>query len=404
MRFIEKFTVARRARQGLQMVSRYIKSILAETPVYDGWAALQAFRQKRQFDRIMLAVHVATSMEGASLVDALAVRRRDRRAISSRPRVFALGHEAWEEYGLWPSFRRLADFHLYPMGLVNGAWNSSLCVAEMQRILATVDEMDREAPVEMVFIYVDSSFLDPEMLRGLADRGIWTVLMGLDDKHKLAARIENGMLVGQERIAPLVDVYWTTWKSALPYLRKIGARPFYLAEGADPAFHHPMELERDIDVLFLGARYGIREKLVSYLQRQGFDVTAYGKGWAGGYVSFEESIELVNRSKVVLGIGGVGHLDGVQHLKGRDFEVPMCGAVYLTTYNPELTDWYSVGKDILCYSSPQNCAETLDWLLRDPDAQARIRAAALSRARRDHTWEKRLNALLGVFKKEGADE
>lgn len=386
------------------MVLRFIKSTLAETPVYDGWAAVKAIRQRKDFNRIMRLVHTSPEVEDASLSVALAVRRQSRRTLSSRPRVLAVGHEAWEQHGLWPSFRRIADFHLYSIGHVNGIWDEALRRSEAKRILAVVDEMEREAPVEMIFFYADSSFLDPGMLRVFTDRGIWTILMGLDDKHKLATRIEKGMVIGQEQVAPLVDVYWTTWKAALPYFWKIGARPIYLAEGADPAFHRPIKLERDIDVLFLGARYGTREKMVSYLRRQGFNVTAYGKGWPSGYVSFEESVELVNRSKVVLGIGGVGHLDEVQHLKGRDFEVPMCGAVYLTTYNPELTDWYSLGKEVLCYSSSQNCAEMLDWLLRDQATQAQIRAAALSRAQQDHTWEKRLSVVFRELGKVVADE
>lgn len=385
------------------MILRYLKSALIETPVYDGWTALQTMRQQRCFDRLMRTVHVSGT-DVRSLAEVLAVRRLGRRKLSRRPRVLAIGHEAWEQYGLWPSFRKLADFHFYPIGLRNGVWGESFRRIEGQRILAAVDALESDGGVELVFIYADSSFLAPEMLQGLAERKIWTVLMGLDDKHKLERRVEMGMPVGQELVAPLVDVYWTTWKAALPYFWKIGARPLYLAEGADPSFHRPMELERDIDVTFLGARYGVREKLVRYLHHEGFEVEAYGKGWPNGHVSFKHSVELINRSKVVLGIGGVGHLDGVQHLKGRDFEVPMCGAVYLTTYNPELSDWYSIGKDILCYSSPQNCAESLDWLLRAPDTQARIREAAVFCALKNHTWERRLSRLLDVFWAVAEDE
>ena len=79
-----------------------------------------------------------------------------------------------------------------------------------------------------------------------------------------------------------------------------------------------------------------------------------------------------------LGVGGVGHLDEVQHLKGRDFEVPMCGAVYLTTYNPELCDWYQVGEEILCYGSFQNCAEILINLLSDSKKMEKIHLKEIS--------------------------
>ena len=85
---------------------------------------------------------------------------------------------------------------------------------------------------------------------------------------------------------------------------------------------------------------------------------------------------------------------GVQHLKGRDFEVPMCGAVYLTSYNPELSDWYDIGRDILCYSSSQDCLEILKWLLPDLDKQSKIRDNAQNRSRQQNTWECRIKKIL----------
>lgn len=263
--------------------------------------------------------------------------------------------------------------------------------------MARIKQLEHKRPVELVFLYCDSSFVDPEAIKNLSSRGIWTILMGLDDKHKFCERREFGMRVGQSLIAPLVDLYWTTWKAGLPLFWKIGARPVYLAEGADPEYHKPIECLKDIDVLFLGQCYGNRPQLIGYLRQQGFDVQTYGKGWPNGHTTFEKSVELISRAKVVLGIGDVGYVQGIQHLKGRDFEVPMCGAVYLTSYNPELADWYDIGRDILCYSSPQNCGELLLWILNDPEEQEKIRHAALARSRREHTWEKRISELFKLI-------
>lgn len=378
-------------------IKHQIKSIVLKTPIYSAWVALQKYRQQKEFQSVLAKIHGLKNNDD-SLARALSIRGANRRVLSSRPRILALGHEAWEQHGLWPSFGRIADFHFFPLDLINGTWSEKLRDQMAQSILSRLDELERERPVEMVFIYADSAFLAPDMLRELSRRNIWTVLMGLDDKHKFSPHTQFGMQTGQSFIAPLVDVYWTTWKAAVPLFWEIGARPLYLAEGADPNFHHPIEMNRDIDVLFLGARYGVRGELVAFLRSHGINVAAFGKGWPTGYVSFEKSIELINRSRVVLGIGGVGHLDGVQHLKGRDFEVPMCGAVYITSYNPELADWYAIGDEILCYSSPQNCVETLNCILRDTQKQMEIRNAALLRSLRDHTWESRLHQLFGMLR------
>ena len=159
-------------------------------------------------------------------------------------------------------------------------------------------------------------------------------------------------------------------------------------------------ISQDIDVLFLGQKYGNRARLISRLRSRGFKVVTAGNGWPEGFADFDKSLELVNRAKVVLGIGDVGYLSSVQHLKGRDFEIPMCGAVYLTTYNPELADWFEIGREILCYDSPQDCEEILRGLLNNPDKQRELRNAAVARSLKDHTWEHRIAKLFGLMRTE----
>jgi spore maturation protein CgeB len=138
--------------------------------------------------------------------------------------------------------------------------------------------------------------------------------------------------------------------------------------------------------------------LVKGLRELGFCVEAYGAGWPGGSISYEKMAELTSRAKVVLGMGGVMHTDRVHHLKGRDFEVPMAGAVYLTSFNAELADHFAIGSEILCYSSLEECAEILAHTLRDPVALTRIGEAARKRCLQDHTWEGRVHEMLEIVR------
>ncbi|MBT9168244.1 MAG: hypothetical protein DDT19_01589 [Syntrophomonadaceae bacterium] len=374
-----------------------LKLWLQDTWAYELFSRFKGRQQEHAFSQLLLNAYQGysgTSTSESHLLSLVAQRR----PISNRPRVVGFGHDAWEQYGLWPTFRRISDFHHVSVDLNSNSWGAGYRKQAGECLLKKIDELDNQQPVEMVFMYCDSSFIDPDTLRKLAERGIWTVMMGLDDKHKFAERVEHGMRVGQSLVAPLVDLYWTTWKAGLPLFVKIGARSLYLAEGADPEFHRPLHLERDIDVLFLGQCYGRRSHLIRYLSAQGFDVQAYGRGWPNGFVTFEKSVELINRAKVVLGVGDVGHMSGVQHLKGRDFEVPMCGALYLTSYNHELADWYDIGREILCYSSQENCAEVLHWILGDAEKQESIRNAAIQRCLKEHTWEQRLQRVFNCLR------
>ncbi|HET6344770.1 MAG TPA: glycosyltransferase, partial [Myxococcota bacterium] len=198
-------------------------------------------------------------------------------------------------------------------------------------------------------------------------------------------------------VVPYVDLYWTIWRTGAQVIQNMGGVVWHAAPAADPAFHHPVPAERDIDVLFLGQKYGERAALVQFLRDRGIRVHAAGPGWTQGFVTFEESLRLYGRAKVVLGHGATGCMSDVTALKGRDFEAPMCGAVYVTSYNPELADCYAIGHEILCYGTPRDCSELVQWILSDPERQARIRHAAKERALRDHTWERRFSSLFSLF-------
>lgn len=329
--------------------------------------------------------------------------RGQRVELPARPTVVAFGYEDWERHGLWPSLARVSDLHLVPIARLNETHalpkeGPGRLAPLLRAYLAEVDRLMAAGPVHLVFFYVDAGMLPPGLLEELARRRVWSVVMGLDDKHQFLPRHRRGLVIRQDELASKVDLYWTTWRAGCDVIAGDGGRPWYAPEAADPAFHHPVDVPRDLDVLFLGQRYGRRAALVEHLRARGIKVSCFGRGWEGGHVSFEQSVELFSRAKVVLGVGDTGMMTGLQALKGRDFEAPMCGAVYLTSFNPELADWWHVGREILCWSTFENCFETLSWILPRTDVQESIRAAALERARREHTWEARWFGLFGLLR------
>ncbi len=309
----------------------------------------------------------------------------------------AFGAREWEEHGLWQSFAQGTDFSLweYRPPYVDPAPRDAAYRARLARaFLDRVDAVEKERDLHCVFFYASAEHIDLTLLDELHRRGIWTVVMGLDDKHQFVRPRDpaNGEAM-QLTLATRCDLYWTTWRTGAHIVAAAGGRPWYAPEGAHPSFHRPLGLERELDVLFIGQAYGARGELVAYLRRRGFSITTYGAGWPGGFVPFDQSVELFNRARIVLGVGGSGHTTEVKHLKGRDFEVPMCGALYLTSFNPELVDHFRIGEEILCYSSPQDCAEVLHWILRQPERAQRLRDAALARSRAEHTWVHRIEMM-----------
>jgi spore maturation protein CgeB len=112
----------------------------------------------------------------------------------------------------------------------------------------------------------------------------------------------------------------------------------------------------------------------------------------------EELIALYSRSCVSLGILEVhdGHDPSkrvIRHMHLREFEAPMCGAVYLTGFTPELTECFEPDREVLVYRDIEELVDKAQFHISHPEAGDKIRAAGLRRALSDHTWHKRFEQL-----------
>jgi hypothetical protein len=374
--------------------------------LYSGWRSLRERQQLRAFDQL-LDVRLGTAASAAYSAQLTAKRLaatakgRNSWLPGEKPVIAIFGTMEWEAHGLWDALRALADVSLWqyrPPFTATPPQDHDTRLRLARGFLEHVDAMLRDGPVHVAFFYASAEFVAPSLIEELHRRGVRTVVMGLDDKHQFLDPTDpdTGEPL-QLQLARCCDLYWTTWRTGAELIVAEGGNPWYAPEAADPDRHRPLGLDRDIDVLFLGSAYGARGDLVRYLRQRGFGVETYGTGWPNGFVAFDESVALYSRAHVVLGIGGVGHMGGVKHLKGRDFEAPMCGTVYLTSFNPELADHFVIGSEVLCYGSFQDCADTLHRILRQPEEAAEIRAAARAAAVARHSWVLRLQTLLGLF-------
>jgi spore maturation protein CgeB len=125
----------------------------------------------------------------------------------------------------------------------------------------------------------------------------------------------------------------------------------------------------------------------------------------GGVLTDSDMIEMYSRSKINLGFSTCGATheseERIVQVRLRDFEVPMSGGFYLVEYMEELEEFFDIGKEIVCYSDPQDLVDKIRYYLEHEDQREEIRKAGYERAVRDHTWHKRLEM---AFKQMGMDE
>ncbi len=362
-------------------------------------------KERRDYD-------AAFRKKGLAVPDEETLRRDLRRAFPGiRPKargaicsIAIYHHYNWENYSLKPALEKFGSVRHYDWydDFNHSAkdWRSRGKALMNRALCDTVAAWMAGKPADFIFLYVSGELVEPETLARLRRFGVPLVNLALNDKEHFVSKIRGGRAFGARDICREFDLCWTSTEDALVKYCVEGARPIYLPEGANPDAHKPYDLEKTIDVSFVGQCYGNRAEVIGELVRRGIDVRAYGFGWPAGPLAVEDMVKLYSQSRINLGFGGViGHPDTFC-LKGRDFEIPMSGGLYLTEDHAELANAFRRGEEILTYSGIDDLEEKIRYYLTHPDEAQTVREKGRARALADHTWEARfakIFRLLGLL-------
>jgi len=318
-------------------------------------------------------------------------------------RIIAVYHHYnWENFSLLPALQKFGSVRHYDWGAQfdhsrEEAWHRSVKEKMNRDLVEHVRSSIDTGGADVIFTYLSGALVSPETLRSLRCLGVPLVNLSLNDKENFVGKVRRGLAMGSRDIGRFFDLCCTSTEDALEKYVVEGAVPLYLPEGANPEVHRPYELDRTVDVSFVGQCYGNRQETIERLRQCGIPVEAYGPGWPKGPLSAEEMVRMYSRSRISLGFGGVmGHRE-TYCLKGRDFEIPMSGGLYLTEHHPELEKVYTVGEEIVTYRGFDDLLEKTRHLLVDPEEAERIRLRGYERALREHTWEMRFEKVFRLM-------
>lgn len=303
----------------------------------------------------------------------------------------------WEEVlprALSP-FGRVSQFEWRSKGFEEGESDWLVQRDRMNKeLLESFHAANRDSPVDVVVGYVSGYTIAPDVLREMAASGAVITNFCFDDKIEWPGEVLGGRHASTASIADVVDLNLTSDPDANTRYFAHGGLSMFHPEAADPEWYKPLDVPFEYDVSFVGAAYGWRPTLIDGLRRRGIEVACFGRGWPNGSIANEEMNALYARSRINLGCGGIGYSHKLLCLKGRDFEVPMSGAVYLTQDNPELALVFDVGREILTYRDIDDCARVIRATLQDAERADHIRRSARARCLRDHTYRARWEAVL----------
>ena len=359
---------------------------------------------------------------------------------------FAVPRSAWVDLNLRRSLEDMGhelvrfDFPGWPDD-ADPAWQEQGKPRTNHRLLERFGAAGR---VDLFFGYFYSSVVYPETIDQIRQSGVPTVNFSCNNVHQFD-------LVRD--IAAHFDVCVVPEQAAQRDFHAVGARPVRIQLAANPRVYRPVPVPRTYDVTFVGQRYADRADLLRLLHTHGVGVRAFGAGWQArkkldlaqlkaGLALFEderldgvrrlvrqrlrptpvagtqassspesvdtsafggprllqhELVTMFSRSRLSLGFATAGdsHRSAkrLTHLRLREFEAPMSGALYLTEQQAELAEYFTPGAEVLTYADGGDLLEKARWYLDHQEQSERIRRAALERARREHTWQHRFAEL-----------
>jgi spore maturation protein CgeB len=311
------------------------------------------------------------------------------------------------------------------------------------KLLSTFLREHAERPFDLFFAYLTDGMVEPAVIDEIRKTGVPTCNFSCNNTHQFHLMRE---------ISRLFDYSLHSEKDARDKFLAVDARPLWWPMASNPAYFRPVQVPRTIPVSFVGANYAIRARYIAHLLENGVSVNAYGPGWRWGArtqtrslakrylyllkaflalsperqaaasgalfdhdlvrqltrrfpgnlhppVSDEELVALYSKSHLSLGFLEVYGKDNrvggplLRHLHLRDFEAPMCGALFVTGYLDELSEHFEPDKEVVVYRNADELLDKVRYHLSHPDEAEKIRRAGHLRALRDHTYQRRFEAL-----------
>lgn len=390
--------------------SRHLKQWLRRSPVVDRISsAMRARMQEHGADQARRRIEsVAAAKEISALsVDDTTLKLRDRLKTRAQLRgwprqkgtlhiFIAFRQYDWEVVlrSAFAPFGEVSIFEWSENGFDNDAADWAQQKSTMNNAMLTAfHAANSRRPVDVVIGYLSGQNTMPSTLAEMSSAGAAIFNFSYDDKLDLDAQRSDGIQNGPVALARVVDLNLTSDPGANLKYGIHGGLAHFHPEAAHPCIHRPYDVPFEFDVTFIGACYGFRPQFIRHLRHLGIDVKAFGRGWPAGTVPLDKMVEIYSRSRINLGFGGIGHSRRLMCLKGRDFEVPMAGGLYVTQHNSDLELVFDVGNEIITYQDEIDCARKIKALLLNPSHASGIRAAARNRCLRDHTYEARWAAV-----------
>lgn len=244
----------------------------------------------------------------------------------------------------------------------------------------------------LIFIYASDFSISSDTVRLMKKTNVMIVSFCWDDLLYFEGKYKN-QPIGVKELCQAADLNLTFSPEAIYNYERFGAPcVFWDSEELDVGTSMVPEykkISQDFYVLFIGSKYGWRGEFIERLVKKGVTFKCFGKGWDSGSLTNGEMVEEIKKAPLTLGFSNIGYTKRHTTIKGRDFEVPLWGGLYITQDSSGIERFYKKGNDLLVYRNLQECYEKILYIKNNPEVAREIRRAGILQAQKKATWKSR---------------
>lgn len=401
---LKVFLIAWKSRLNMEMLKAKIKRNPLLGKMVSG---LRARQLKSQYHQTVSYYAGKDAYEGAKAnLASVKLRLKDLFTTDKTPNLFYLGtDELQDRGGILQALEKFGNLAYYTGP--NGSYGHNLRLPRairQQKVASRLWDLVVEAngqgrPIDILITQTWANYVDSSIFSRIRkEYGTIIINISMDDRHQYWGEKSKGEWGGAFGLIPNIDLTLTAAPECVDWYLKEGCPALFFPEASDSSIYYSMpSLPKIYDVSFVGACYGIRQQIVLEMEKAGIKVKTFGTGWGTGRLATEEIPTLFAQSKIILGIGTVGHCKDFFSLKMRDFDGPMSGSLYLTHDNRDLYSLFEIEKEIVTYRNVKECVEKALYFLENDVEREAIAKAGRLRAERDHTWEKRFETIFSLL-------
>ena len=198
-------------------------------------------------------------------------------------------------------------------------------------------------------------------------------------------------------LMPFIDYSITTDPVSYKKYKVLGAGCILSQWAANHRSYKKIDCKKQYEVSFIGRNISSRSRFIQKLENYGVHVDTFGDGF-GGIINFEKMIFIINSSKINLNFSGSYVTTEIKQIKGRIFEIPMCGSFCLTEYVTGLENFFEIDKEIVCFNTIDEAANKIKYYLEHDNERETIARAGWMRAQSHHTWNKRMYEIFQIIR------